>query len=132
MLRKLSFSSLIAMLTSLLMAAVFPLASAGLSASHAPSDGRFEPTASLPASAQPDASAHQHGSSLKGEFEAESQVTHHHTHFAADHLHDLPSAPPEHASMASGPDSAWRPGAQAGGQGTVLAVPERPPRRAVA
>ena len=127
MLRRLSFSSLIAVLASLLMAALLPLTSAGLSASHAPPDGRFEQIGPLAAGDYPDAT-HQHDTA----FEGDSTVTHRHAHFSADHSHDSPSAPPEHPLLASGQEMQWQAGAQIEGTSAILALPERPPKSAVA
>ena len=127
MLRRLSFSSLIAVLASLLMAALLPLTSAGLSASHAPPDGRFEQIGPLAASDYPDA-AHQHDALVEGD----SPVTHQHAHFAADHSHDSPSSQSQRALLADGPDSQWQSGALFEAKSVVLAQPERPPKPAAA
>lgn len=127
MLRRLSFSSLIAVLAGLLMAALLPLMSAGLSASHAPPDGRFEQLGPLAASDYPDA-MHQHDAPVEGD----SPVTHQHAHFSADHSHDSPSSPPEHALLAHRHEPQWQSGAQIEGQSVVLTVPERPPKPAAA
>ena len=126
MLRRLSFSSLIAVLASLLMAALMPLMSAGLSASHAPPDGRFEQIGPLAAGDYPDA-VHHHDATVEGD----SPVTHQHAHFAADHSHDSPSSPPERALLAGGREPRWQSGAQIEGESAVLALPERPPKSAV-
>lgn len=127
MLRRLSLSSLIAVLASLLMAALLPLTSAALSASHAPPDGRFEQMGPLVASDYPDA-AHQHDAAVEGN----SPVTHQHAHFSADHSHDSPSSPPEHPLLAGGHEPQWQSGAQIEAKSAVLAQPERPPRPAAA
>lgn len=127
MLHRLSFSSLIAVLASLLMVALMPLISAGLSASHAPPDGRFEQIGPLAASDYPDAT-HQHDATVEGD----STVTHRHAHFSADHSHDSPSCPSEHALLAGGREPRWQAGAQIKGKSAVLGMPERPPKPAAA
>ena len=129
MLRRLSFSSLIAVLASLLMAALLPLTSAGLSASHAPVGSRIAGAGAPAASgADQDAALHEHAAVIEGE----SRVRHQHAHSASDHSHDSPFSPPEPEVVAGGHEALWQPGAHARRTGAVLAVPERPPKPAEA
>ena len=124
--RKSSLPTLVVLLAGLLFAALLPLLTAGLSASHDPLrevSAHTERLAEIPGVDQDAAHHDQDGDSAEG---------HRHGHSAIDHSHESLFALPEHAITFCTGAMSWRFCAGAGRTGMVLAVPERPPKTATA
>ena len=128
--RKSSLPTLVVLLAGLLLAALLPLLTAGLSASHDPLrevSAHIERLTDISGVDQ-DAAHHDHeGDSAGGDHSG-----HRHGHSAIDHSHESLFALPEHAIPLCTDITSWRYCAGTGRTGAVVAVPERPPRPATA
>ena len=124
--RKSSLPTLVVLLAGLLLAALLPLLTAGLSASHDPLrevSTHTERLAKIPGVDQ-DAAHHDH--------DVDSADGHQHGHSAIDHSHESLFALPQHAITFCTGAMSWRFCAGTGRTGAVVAVPKRPPRPATA
>ncbi len=129
--RKSSLPTLIVLLTGLLLAALMPLLAAGVSASHDPLrtvSAEIAQHAEIPGLDQ-DAASYQHEHVDSAE---DAYGGHRHAHSAIDHSHESLFTLPEHAIPFCAGAASWRYCTGTGRTGTVVAVPERPPRSATA
>ena len=126
MLPRSSLPTLIIVLAGLLFAALLPLLTAGLSASHDPLREVSTHTEWLAeiTGVDQDAANHDH--------DDVSAEGHQHGHSAIDHSHESLFALPQHAITFCTGAMSWRFCAGAGRTGAVVAVPKRPPRPATA
>ena len=132
--RKSSLPTLLVLLAGLLLAALVPLLSAGLSASHDPLrevSAHTERHAEIWGLDQ-DAAPHDHdGGSTGGDHGGHSHG-HSHGYSAVDHFHESLFVLPEHATPFCTGITSWRYCPGIGRTGAVVAVPERPPRPSIA
>ena len=122
--RKSSLPTLVVLLAGLLLAALLPLLTAGLSASH---DPLREVLSHTEQSAEMQDLAHD---DHDGDFTGDDG--HRHGHSAIDHSHESLFALPEHAVLVCTGATSWHYCAGTGPAGAVVAVPVRPPRPATA
>ena len=128
--RKSSLPTLVVLLAGLLLAALLPLLSAGLSASHNPLREVSAPTERIAeiSGVDQDVAHHDH----EGDSTGGDHGGHRHGHSAIDHSHESLFALPEHAIPVCTDATSWRYCTGTGQAGAVVAVPERPPRPATA
>ena len=125
--RKSSLPTLVVLLAGLLLAALLPLLTAGLSASHDPLrevSAHTERLAEISGIDQ-DLAHHDHDGDFTG-------GGHRHGHSAIDHSHESLFALPEHAIPFCTGATSWHYCAGTRPAGAVVAMPERPPRPATA
>ena len=128
--RQSSLPTLIVLLTGLLLAALLPLLAAGVSASH---DPLREVSTQIAGHIEflgvaQDTANHEHDGDRVGDVHS----GHQHAHSAIDHSHESLFSLPEHAIPFCTGTTSWRYCTGTGQTGTVVAVPERPPRSATA
>lgn len=126
MLPKTSFLTVVILLTGLLFAALLPLLTAGLSASHDPLrevSTHTERLAEMPDVDQ-DAANHDHDDDSAG--------SHQHAHSAIDHSHESLFVLPEHAIALGASAMPWSHRSGTDQKNAHVPVPERPPRTATA
>ena len=128
--RKSSLPTLVVLLAGLLLAALLPLLTAGLSASHDPLRevlSHTEQSAEMQGVDQ-HLAYHDHD----GDFTGGDDDGHRHGHSAIDHSHESLFALPEHAVLVCTGATSWHYCAGTGPAGAVVGVPVRPPRPATA
>lgn len=126
MLPRSSLPTLIIVLAGLLFAALLPLLTAGLSASHDPLrevSTHTEWLAKITDVGQ-DAAIHNH--------EDDSAGSHQHAHSAMDHSHEWLFVLPEHAIALGASAMPWIHHSGTDQKNAHVAVPERPPKTATA
>ena len=127
MLPRPSLPTLVILLAGLLFAALLPLLTAGLSASHDPLREVLSHTGQSAEIQGVDQGVahHDHDGDSAG-------VHQHQAHSAMDHSHESMFALPEHAVLLHASAVPWSHRSGTDRQDAVVAVPERPPRSATA
>ena len=123
MLPRSSLPTLVILLAGLLFAALLPLLTAGLSASHDPLRevlSHIEQSAEIHGVDQ-DVTHHDHDGGSAG-------VHQHQAHSAMDHSHESMFALPEHAVLLPASAVPWSHRSGTDRKNAVVAVPKRPPR----
>lgn len=125
-----SLPTLLVLLAGMLMTALLPLLSAGLSASHDPlRDLPLQVVRHAITSDDPDAARHRHEVEADDSRAAgEGRDGHRHAHSALDHSHESLFAPPKHAGVPVMNGPQWRPGEGHQQDSAWVAVLQRPPR----
>ena len=124
--RKSSLPTLVVLLAGLLLAALLPLLTAGLSASHDPLREVSSHTERLAKISGVDQGAAHH------DHDGDSVESHQHTHSAIDHSHESLFVLPEYEIALGASAMLWSHRSGTDQKNAHVAVPERPPRPATA